>query len=116
MKETRPHRKTRLPSVRITVSRGTDGLAVAVNDAPALKVIGRELDLDPVARVDPDPESPHLAGGVAKRLVTVVERDPELAVTERLDDLPFELDLLFFRRNDCPLSSITSTAKVPVPG
>jgi hypothetical protein len=30
--------------------------------------------------------------------VTVVQRDPELAVPERLDDLALELDLLFFFR------------------
>jgi hypothetical protein len=28
--------------------------------------------------------------------VTVVQRDPELAVPQRLDDLALELDLLFF--------------------
>jgi hypothetical protein len=83
MKETRPHRKARLLSVRITVARSTDGYsAISVDDAAALKVVRRELDLDPIARIDPDPEASHLSGGVAERLVTVVERDPELAVTE----------------------------------
>jgi hypothetical protein len=70
-------------------------LAVAVDDAAALEVVRRELDPDPVARIDADPVAAHLACGVAERLVTVVERDAELAVPKRLDDLAFELDLLF---------------------
>src|SRR5580765_830574 len=70
-------------------------LAIAIDDATALEVVRRELDPDPVARVDADAEPAHLAGRVAEGLVAVVERNPELAVPQRLDDLPFELDLLF---------------------
>jgi hypothetical protein len=106
MKETRPHRRARLPSVRLTVARRSGlclekrkvVLAVAIDDAAALEVVRRELHADPVARVDANPEAAHLPGRVAERLVSVVERDPELAVAEGFDDLALELDLLFF---DC---------------
>src|SRR5882672_1675381 len=70
-------------------------LPIAVDDAAALEVVRRELDPDPVARIDADPVAAHLACGGAERLVAVVERYAELAVPERLDDLAFELDLLF---------------------
>src|SRR5205823_1016875 len=39
----------------------------------------------------------HPAGGVAERLVPVVERNPVLPVAERLEDLALELELLFLR-------------------
>src|SRR6266516_1452548 len=75
---------------------GRTELSVAVDDPAAVQVVGRQLDSDPVAREDPDPVPAHLAGRVAQRLVPVVERDPEHSVPQRLDDLAFELDLLFF--------------------
>src|SRR5213076_2460078 len=68
----------------------------AVDDAPAPEVVRGELDAHAVSRVHANPEAAHLAGGVAKRLVAVVELDPEHAVPERLDDLAGHLDLLFF--------------------
>jgi len=61
-------------------------LPVAVDDATAREVVRRQLDLDAIAGKDPDPVAPHLPGRVAERLVTVVERDLEEAVAERLDD------------------------------
>src|SRR5215208_488139 len=70
-------------------------LAVAVDDAAAAEVVRRQLDLDPIAGVHPDPEAPHLAGGVAERLMAVVELDLEQTVREGLDDLALHLDLLF---------------------
>src|SRR5215212_7304403 len=70
-------------------------LAVSVNDAAARQVVRRQLDLDPVTGIDPDPEAAHLAGGVAERLMAVVELDLEQTVRESLDDLALHLDLLF---------------------
>jgi hypothetical protein len=80
--------------------RGLEGLRlpVPVDDPAAVEVVWRQLDADAVAGKDADPESAHLAGGVPEGLVAVVQRDPELAVPERLDDLALELDLLFFFR------------------
>jgi len=61
------------------------GLLLAVDDPTAREVVRRELDLDPIARVDPDPVPAHPAGRVAERLVPVVEEDFVLAAAERLD-------------------------------
>src|SRR5215204_5741942 len=74
-------------------------LLVSVDDPSAVQVVRRELDLDPVPRKDSDPVAPHLAGGVAEGLVPAVERDPEIAVSQRLDHLAVELDLLFLLGN-----------------
>jgi len=73
---------------------------VAVDDAPAIEIVRRELEAHPVARVDPDPIAPHLPGGVAERGVAVVELDLEQAVREGLDDLALELDLFFLLRDE----------------
>src|SRR5437016_1104306 len=54
------------------------GLAVTVDDPAAREVVRRQLDLDLVARQDPDPEAAHLAGDVAEHLVPVLEPDPVL--------------------------------------
>src|SRR4051812_36356312 len=71
------------------------GSAVAVDDAAAIEVVRRQLDLHAVAGVDADPVAAHLAGGVADGWVAVVEDDLELAALVRLDDLALHLDLLF---------------------
>src|SRR5918995_6212944 len=70
-------------------------VAVAVDDAAAPEVVGRELDLDPVTREDPDPVAAHLSGRVPEGLVAVVERDAEEAVPEGFDHLSLHLDLVF---------------------
>jgi hypothetical protein len=69
--------------------------AVPEDDPAARQVVRRELDPHAVAREDPDPVAPHLPGRVAEGFMVVVELDPEHAAPERLDDLAFELDLLF---------------------
>src|SRR6266545_4844632 len=71
------------------------GLSVPVDDPAAREVVRRELDVDAIARQDLDPVTPHLARGVAERLVAVVELDLVHAVAECLDDLALELDLVF---------------------
>src|SRR5215211_1043932 len=70
-----------------------------IHDATAREVVGGQLDPHTVAGVHPDPEPAHLSGGVAERLVPVVEVDAEHAVPERLDDLAGHLDLLFLVRD-----------------
>src|ERR1700754_931862 len=69
-----------------------------VDDPRPIQIVWRVLDADAVAREDPDPKPPHLAGHVAQDLVAVVELHPEHRIRERLDDLAFELDLLFLRQ------------------
>ena len=79
-------------------------LLVAVDDPAAIEVVGRQLDLDPVAWEDADAIAPHLPRGVTERLVAAVEGDPEIAVPERLDDFAIELDLLFLLGDCRPLT------------
>src|SRR5262245_11657351 len=69
----------------------------AIHDPAPRQIVGRELDPNAVTREDPDPVSPHAPGGIAERLVSVVEPDAVLAVAESLEDLAFEFDLLLFR-------------------
>ena len=61
-----------------------------------------------IARIHPDAEPPHLSGGVTKGLVAVVERDPEHAVSQSLDDLAGHLDLFFLLRDGDLLSLVSS--------
>src|SRR5262249_3335496 len=86
-------------------------LRLAVDDAPAGQVVRRELDLDPVAGVDPDPIPAHPAGRVAKRLVSVVEHDAVLPAPERLDDRTLDLDLLFLFRHGPPILVLPAARK-----
>src|SRR5690242_18863847 len=76
-------------------------LLVAVGDSSAIKVVRRQLDLDPVPRQDADVVAPHLARDMAEHLVPVVELDLEHRVREGLDHLALHLDLLFLRQTAC---------------
>src|SRR5438034_8262276 len=67
-------------------------------DASAGEVVGRELDLDSVAREDADVVLAHLPGDLGQNAQAGVELHPEHGAGERLDDLAFDLDLLFL---DC---------------
>src|SRR5215472_9791736 len=88
------------------LAHGLDGrtdfhreLPVPVGDPTAAEVIRAELDLDLVAREDPDVVLPHLPGDGREHGVTApVELHPEHRARERLDDLAFDLDLLFLVR------------------
>src|SRR4051812_7576891 len=94
-------RTTREPSRRLSNPRIASMSAsspMAVHDARAVEVVRRDLDPHPVAGEDADAKPPHLPGHVAQDLVAVVELHPEHGVRERLDDLAFELDLLFLRQ------------------
>src|SRR6478752_1415737 len=84
--------------------RPARGSAVAVDDPPAVQIVGRQLDLDPVAGQDADPVAPHPARDVTGGLMAVVELDPEEAVAERLGDLALHLDLFFLDAHMAPLS------------
>src|SRR5215218_10412943 len=70
-------------------------LAVAEGDPAAGEVIGRELDLDAVAGGDADVVLAHLPRDRGEDGMTAVELHPEHRAGERLDDLAFDLDLLF---------------------
>src|SRR4051794_4724800 len=74
-------------------------LLVPVRDAPAVEVVGRQLDLDPVAREDADVVAPHLSRDVAEHLVVVVELHAEHRVGQGLHDLALHLDLLFLAQS-----------------
>jgi hypothetical protein len=76
------------------------GLPVAVDDAPAVEVVRRELDLDAVAEEDLDAMTTHPPGGVPQRLVSVVELNPEHPVAKGLDHFALELDFLFLDRDN----------------
>src|SRR3954454_12684132 len=73
-----------------------------VDDPRAVEVIRRHLDPHPIPRQDPDAEPSHLARDMSEDDVAVVELHPEHGVRERLDDLAFELDLLFLGQLDDP--------------
>src|SRR5215208_4985894 len=73
-----------------------------VDDPRAVEVIRRHLDPHPIPRQDPDAEPSHLARDMSEDDVAIVELHPEHGVRERLDDLAFELDLLFLGQLDDP--------------
>src|SRR4051812_2434092 len=70
-------------------------LLVPIGNPSPVQVVGRELDLHPIAGQDADVVPAHLARDVAEHLVIVVELDLEHRVRESLDYLPLHLDLLF---------------------
>src|SRR5918995_2477733 len=69
--------------------------AIAEGDPAAGEVVGRELDLDAVAGGDADVVLPHLPRDRGEHGVAFVQLHPEHRARERLDDLAFDLDLLF---------------------
>src|SRR5674536_361049 len=81
-----------------------------VRDPASAEVVGRKLHLDPVDGQDADVVHAHLAGDVGEHFVVVVEMHSEHRVGQRLDDLAFDLDGLFFVRHT-PYSSTDSDLK-----
>src|SRR3954471_20387886 len=71
---------------------GTGSLLVAVDDAAARQVVGRELHDHAVLGEDADVVLPHLAADVGQDLVTVLQLHAEHRVGERLDDPALDLD------------------------
>src|SRR4051812_14427050 len=74
--------------------RGTSGggLLVAVDDATAGQVVGRELHDHAVLGQDADVVLPHLAADVGEDLVAVLQLHAEHRVGERLDHTALDLD------------------------
>ena len=64
---------------------------------PLLKIVGRHLDVHPVAGQHADAVLPHLAGGVRENAVLVVELDAEHGVGQQLHHRPAEFDHVLFR-------------------
>src|SRR5690606_8201614 len=69
-----------------------DRSAVAVDDAAAGQVVGRELHDHTVLGDDADVVLPHLSGDRRQDLVTVAELDAEHRVGQRFGDHTFDLD------------------------
>src|ERR1700747_3061333 len=83
----------------LTDGRTFISLPVPVGDPTAVEVVRAELDLDLVAWEDPAVVLPHLpVDGREHGVTTPVELHPEHRARERLDDLAFNLDLLFLGR------------------
>src|SRR4051812_34346571 len=68
------------------------GSLVAVDDATAGEVVGRELHDHAVLGQDADVVLPHLAADVGEHPVPVLQFDPEHRVGQRLDDTTLDLD------------------------
>src|SRR4051812_36266331 len=67
-------------------------LLVAVDDATAGQVVGRELHDHAVLGEDADVVLTHLAADVGEHPVSVLQLDPEHRVGQRLDDATLDLD------------------------
>lgn len=57
-------------------------LLVAIDDAATGEVIGRDLDLDPVARQNTNAVLSHLAAEMSQHCMPVIELDPKVAALE----------------------------------
>src|SRR5436305_9401480 len=106
--------RTRLDVLGCGSTRNGEDLAllVPVRNTTPVEVVGRQLDLHPVARQDADVVAAHLAGDVAEHLVPVVELHSEHRVGERLGDLPLHLDLVFLRQSRRNLPAAQATPGV----
>jgi hypothetical protein len=67
---------------------------VAVDDATAVEVVGRDLDPNLVARQDTNAEPAHLAGQMGEQLVIVLELHAEQQVREGFGYLTVDFELL----------------------
>src|SRR5579859_1111797 len=72
---------------------------VPIGDTTAVEVIRAQLHIDLVARKDADVVLAHLPGDSRENGVAGVELHPEHRARESLDDLAFNLDLLFLGRH-----------------
>src|SRR5436305_570662 len=76
-------------------------LAVAVDDARAVEIVGRELAAHAITGEDADAKAPHLARDVSEDDVVVVELDAEHGIGQRLDHLALEFDLVLLGHCAC---------------
>src|SRR5947208_372546 len=95
-------------------------LLVAVDDAAARQVVGRELHDHAVLGQDADVVLPHLAADVGEHPVPVLQLDPEHRIGQRLDDATLDLDgpvLLRHARHGLPTrpgsAALVGTAGTP---
>src|SRR6266545_8220608 len=89
-----------------------DGLSlVSIGNAATREVVRGELHLHTIAGQDADVVLAHLARDLCENGMAAVDLHPEHQAGERLDDLSFDLDLLFLDRHSLlgsgPLSSAT---------
>jgi hypothetical protein len=71
--------------------------SISVSDATPGQVVGRELDLHPIARQDADVVLAHLSGDRGQDVVaTLLELHAKHGARQRLDDLSLDLDLVLF--------------------
>jgi hypothetical protein len=67
-----------------------------VGDPPAREIVRRELDVDVVARGDPDAETPQAPRETCEDRVPVLELNLKCRARERLDDPADEAQRIFF--------------------
>ena len=83
---------------------------VAVNNTRSRRIVGRDLEHNPVAWEDTDVIHAHLARDIREQFVPTVELDFERGVRQRLKDDPFGADgidfLLFFRHASPALETL----------
>src|SRR3954447_12227936 len=89
----------RSPSARPSGLGADRLLLVAVDDATAGQVVGRELHDHAVLGQDADVVLTHLAADVGEHSVPVLQFDPEHRIGQRLDDATFDLDGPVFLRH-----------------
>src|SRR3954467_2761592 len=82
----------RSPSALPSGPARTGCLLVAVDDATAGQVVGRELHDHAVLGQDADVVLPHLAADVGEHPVPVLQLHPEHRIGQRLDDATLDLD------------------------
>src|SRR5919204_303955 len=84
---------------------------MSVGNAASREVVGRELDLHLVPGEDADVVLAHLPGDGGENRMSPVDLHPEHGARERLGDLSFDLDLLFFVRHSPFLYVRTKTRR-----
>src|SRR5690606_25616122 len=70
-------------------------LALAVDDEPAGRVVGRDCHGHAVAEHDANTMAPHLPGELRENLVAVVEPDAKVSSLRNQDDFAVEMYKLF---------------------
>src|SRR3954468_1737411 len=87
-----PHSSDRVPPRLCRWAVAVERLLVAVDDATAGQVVGRELHDHAVLGQDADVVLTHLAADVGEHPVPVLQLDPEHRIGQRLDDATLDLD------------------------
>src|SRR5919201_1243043 len=73
--------------------------SVSVGDPAPRQVVGRQLDLDPIAGQDPDVVLAHFSGDSGENAVAAVDLHAEHRAWKRFDDFALDLDFLFLLRH-----------------